>query len=234
MLQAAIILQARTGSTRLPAKVLAPIGTRSILGHCIERLAHARVAPVVVATTTEAEDKSIVEEAQRLGVRAFRGDRDDVLSRFIRVARELKADVIVRATADNPAVDMDAAARCLRTLRLTGADYVVERGLPYGAAVEAVRTAALEHAYEEAADRDDREHVTLFVRRHRARFRVHEAQAPVALARPDLRFTVDTAADLAYMRAVITAAAPAGAPVPLAALMAAADRLAAGIWEGAA
>ncbi len=232
--RAVILLQARLGSRRLPGKVLAEIDGRTILAHCVERLARERLAPVVVATTTEPEDVAIVDEAHRLGALVLCGDRDDVLARFTWAARELGADIVVRATGDNPAVDMSAAARCLRVLHATGADYVVERGLPYGGAVEAVRAAALERAFEEATDPADREHVTRFVRRQPTRFHVVEPRAPVAVTRPDLRFTVDTMEDLVYMRDVMTAAGPADRPAPLVALVAAADRLAARVREGAA
>ncbi len=231
---AVIILQARMGSRRLPGKVLADIAGRSILAHCLERLSREHVAPVVVATTTEPEDEAIVTEARRLGTPVFRGERDDVLARYVAVARDLKAGIVLRATADNPAVDIGTAGRCLRTLARTGADHVVERLLPYGAAVEAVRTAALERSFEEAAAADDREHVTTFVKRHPARFRIFEPQAPVSIARPDLRLTVDTPADLEYMRAVVGAAGPAWRTAPLVAIIAAADRVAACARERAA
>ena len=48
------------------------------------------------------------------------------------------ARYVVRATADNPAIDIDGPERVLQQLRASGADYVVEAGLPYGACVEAV------------------------------------------------------------------------------------------------
>ncbi len=223
---AVIVLQARMGSRRLPGKVLADIAGRSILAHCLERLSREHVAPVVVATTTEIADEAIVIEARRLGFPVFRGERDDVLARFVTVARGLEAGIVLRATADNPAVDIGTAGRCLRTLVRVGADYVIERGLPYGAAVEAVRTEALERAFEEATTPEDREHVTTFVQRNPARFRVFEPQAPVAMVRPDLRLTVDTPGDLDYMRDVIGAAGPDWRPAPLVAIIAAADRMA--------
>ena len=53
--------------------------------------------------------------------------------------------------------------------------------------------------------------------------------APAALRRPDLRFTVDTAADLAYMRRVLGAARSGPRRVvPLETLIAVADRLSRG------
>ena len=58
------------GSSRLPGKVLAPLGDRSLLAQCIERLQAARVGEVLVATTTRPEDEAVVAEAARRRRRA--------------------------------------------------------------------------------------------------------------------------------------------------------------------
>ena len=55
----------------------------------------------------------------------------------------MDAQLVVRATGDNPAVDIDGPGRVLAALRSTQADYVIEDGLPYGGAVEAVTVDAL-------------------------------------------------------------------------------------------
>jgi len=219
---AAIVLQARMGSTRLPGKVMAPIGGRSVLAHCIERLRHHSGLPVIVATTDLFDDDRVAAEAARLGAAIVRGSERDVLRRYIQAAREFSLTVLVRATADNPAVDMDAPRRTLDLLRQTGADHVVEFGLPHGGAVEAMTVAALETAANIATDPLDREHVTTFIRRDR-RFFALPALAPGAVRQPRLRLTVDTAIDLAFMRRVFArvGAAP-GMPSSLEDIIAAA------------
>ena len=220
----AIVLQARMQSHRLPGKAMLDVHGRSILSHCIDRLRHANVAPVIVATSTEPADDPIVAEAEACGAFACRGPHDDVLTRFLRVALWFDLDIIVRATADNPAVDIDAPARVLAHLHDTGADYVSERGLPYGAAVEAVRVLALERSMP-LVDATDREHVTSAVRRHVSRFAVRLPWAPMPLVRSDLRFSVDTEGDLSYVRQVFHAAETGVDPAPLGCLIAAADEL---------
>ncbi|MGE4065286.1 MAG: NTP transferase domain-containing protein [Vicinamibacterales bacterium] len=229
-----IVLQARMGSRRLPGKALSRIGDRSVLAHCLARLRAGGVAPVMVATTTEPEDDAIVAEAAACGVESFRGSRDDVLDRFVRLARLAGAARVVRATADNPAVDIDAPARVLAGLEASGADHVVDEGLPCGAAVEAVMVPALEAALASSHDAYDHEHVTPFVIRESARFRAVRLPAPAAVRRPDLRFTVDTREDLIYMRDVFAVAGASASVAPLAALIAAADRARALTWLGAA
>ena len=75
------------------------------------------------------------------------------------------------------------------------------------------------------ADDTDREHVTTAIRRHTDRFDVRLPSAPAGLRRPELRFTVDTQTDLAYMRQVFHAVGAPTDPVPLVRLIAAADHV---------
>lgn len=200
MSQAVIILQARMASTRLPGKVLAPIGARTLLGHCLARLRAGSAAPVMLAITTNPEDDCLVEAAGAYCVPVFRGPDEDVLQRYVLAARSVGARFVVRATADNPVVDIDGPERLLRLLRSTGADYVIEEGLPCGAAVEAVTVEALNRAAAGATTPFDREHVTPLIRRDVARFSPLVVKAPAHLRRPEVRVTVDTDQDLESMR----------------------------------
>ena len=198
--RAGIILQARLGSSRLPGKALALVGGKTILDHCLRRLMCAGVAPVVLATTNDPADDALDAVARELGVGVFRGDVHDVLGRYVRAAEAFDFDTIIRATGDNPCVDIQAPGRLLEVLRTNDADYACEEGLPHGAAVEVVTRSALRRAAHEAYHVEDREHVTVYVRRNPLDFRVAIAPAPAPLRRPDVRVTVDTAADLEHVR----------------------------------
>jgi spore coat polysaccharide biosynthesis protein SpsF (cytidylyltransferase family) len=218
-----IILQARLGSRRLPGKVLAPIGSRTILDHCVTRLSTSGL-PVIVATTDQPEDDAVERAARRLGVDVFRGAEDDVLGRYIAAAHACGLTEIIRATADNPLVDSGAPMRTLTFRQRVGADHVVECGLPAGTAVEAVSIDALERASALITDPYDREHVTSFLRRD-SRFRALRAVAPGDLRRPGLRLTVDTPEDLEFIREVY-ASLDTGHDIPaLTAVIKAADAL---------
>jgi spore coat polysaccharide biosynthesis protein SpsF (cytidylyltransferase family) len=195
-----IILQARFGSSRLPGKALERIGARTLLEHCLARMLAAGVARVVLATTTNVEDDALTAVAGRMGVSVFRGDANDVLGRYAAAAAQFGFDRVVRATGDNPVVDISAPGRLLGALRAHGVDYVSEDGLPCGGGVEAMTVAALRHAAETAIHPEDREHVTPYIRRSTQRFRVLQVTAPAPLRRPELRVTVDTSEDLARMR----------------------------------
>jgi len=211
------------GSTRLPGKVLARIGSRSILAHCIQRLGVSGLQ-VIVATTTRPEDDAIEREADRHGVPTFRGDADNVLARYIGAAHAHNLRELVRATADNPLVDGGGARRSLDLLRRVHADHVVESGLPIGTAVEAVTVAALEQSVSLIDDPYDREHVTSFIRRDN-RFRALRAVAPGDLRRPGLRLTVDTQDDLDFLRTIAISLGAAEDLPPLASVIRAAEHL---------
>jgi spore coat polysaccharide biosynthesis protein SpsF (cytidylyltransferase family) len=196
-MRAGIVLQARMASERLPRKAMAMLAGRPVLEQCLRRLKAGRT-PVILATTTLLEDERLTQVARALDVPAFRGAGADVLDRYVTCARTFGLDVVVRATGDNPGVDLDAPSRLLAGM--ADADYVREDGLPYGGGVEAVKTAALARAASLADLPADREHVTTFIRRRTDLFRTVERAAPAALARPDVRVTVDTWRDLQRMR----------------------------------
>jgi spore coat polysaccharide biosynthesis protein SpsF len=218
-----IILQARCASTRLPGKALARIGSLTLLDHCLRRLLAGDAAAVVLATTTNAEDDALAAVAERHGVAVFRGDVDDVLGRYAAAAARFELDPVIRATADNPAVDLDAPRRVLAALTGTRADYVREEGLPIGAAVEGVTYAALCRCAMAARLRSDREHVTTYIKSQPQSFRIAAIESPAAVRRPDIRVTVDTAADLEFVRKLF---ARAGEDLPpLASLIEAAEWL---------
>ena len=220
-LRTAVILQVRMASTRLPGKALADIAGRTLLGHCLWRLL-AGDLPVIVATTTRPEDDAIVKEARRYDAMVFRGSDKDVLGRYFEAATAYGTVEIVRATGDNPAIDVQAPARSLLLLRRGRADHVTECGLPLGAAVEAVTIEALAHAHALTTDPYDREHVTPFVRQQ-PMFTTLCAVAPLEVRRPDVRLTIDTVEDLEFMRAVLAPFRQARRPPSLADIIQMAD-----------
>jgi spore coat polysaccharide biosynthesis protein SpsF (cytidylyltransferase family) len=221
--RAAIILQARMGSRRQPGKSMMVLSGRTLLNHCVWRL-HATGLPVIVATTDRDEDDVIAAEASQLGAATFRGSSDDVLARYACAAQAFGVTTVVRATADNPAVDIDAPSRVLEVLFRARVDHVTECGLPLGAAVEAVTTDALMRAADMATEPGDREHVTPLIRRGRP-FTALRAIAPTHVRHASLRLTVDTATDLEFMGVVLRPFAGLETPPALAAIIQVAEQV---------
>ena len=197
------IVQARMGSSRLPGKVLADLCGDTMLARVVARLrAASRIDDIVIATSTAAADAAIVREAARLGVACYCGPEQDVLTRFVGAAQRARADSIVRVTADCPLLDPGVVDDVVAAL-YAGADYAsntIRRTFPRGLDVEALHRDTLELVALLGDTLAAREHVTSLVMDQPQLFRVRQVLG--ARDDSDLRWTVDTAEDLAFVRAL--------------------------------
>lgn len=202
----AIIVQARMGSQRLAGKVMAPAAGRPLLSYLIERLRPSELADgIVIGTTTDAGDDVVARLAAEHELPCYRwpSGQSNLLAGYIAAAKRYRIDTIVRVTADCPLIDvayLDAAIAGLGS-----ADYLMPVGLPDGMGCEVVRLDALERALPMAAD-EEREHVTLYIRRHPELF--HVVPQDTGLGLDAERWTVDTPQDLALVRHVIETLPP--------------------------
>ncbi|MFD1872386.1 cytidylyltransferase domain-containing protein [Hymenobacter bucti] len=201
------LIQARLGSSRLPGKSTLPLpltavgDEHTILGHVVRRAQRAAsVQQVVVATTTLALDDPLAALAARLGIGVFRGDEQDVLGRFSGALGQAgRFDTIVRLTADNPAIDPAFIDAAVAYHLATEADYTYTSGLPLGTNIEVISAQALLRAHQAAAQPDEREHVTPYLRRHPELFQLETLALAVPPAVAALRLTVDYPSDYALL-----------------------------------
>jgi len=209
-MQVVAVIQARTGSTRLPGKVLALVGDRPLFAWTIAALrAVPAIDVVVLATSDEPADDGLAAAAAGLAL-VHRGSARDVLARVWEAAAPHAPDFVVRGTADNPFPDPDVIGAQVAACAGGDFDYVGTSGYPLGIAAEVARASALETAAREATAPAEREHVTPFLYGHPDRFRVGRLPAPAAPRHS--RYTVDTPDDLAFARAL---AARIGHPPPV-------------------
>ena len=173
-----------------------------MLARVVRRAQRAqRPEEVVVATTDAPADDALVSECERLGIRVFRGSEYDVLARFAGAAAAFDADPIVRITSDCPLIDPQIIDEVVSAIG--NADFAANtlvRTYPQGLDVEVASREALDRAAREAVEPYDREHVFPYVYRRSERFR----QVSVTCNRDwsSLRWTVDEAPDLEFVRAV--------------------------------
>jgi spore coat polysaccharide biosynthesis protein SpsF len=205
MSKVAAIVQARLGSSRLPAKVLADLAGDTMLARVVQRLrATQLVNQVVIATTDASKDDAVADEAARLDAGCYRGPEQDVLARYVGAARECGADVIVRITSDCPLIDPDVVDKVVDALTRSR-DYASNthvRTYPRGLDVEAFHASTLERIARLATSAAAHEHVTSFVMEQPSLFSIRHVIAGKGIDDSDLRWTVDTAEDLALVRAL--------------------------------
>ena len=210
-----VIIQARMTSTRLPGKVLLPVLGRPLLSYMVERVLSTSVRNgIVIATTQNISDDPICQAATELGVSFFRGSEDDVLSRYYECARSLGAQRVVRLTADCPLIDPTLLERCLNESKNLPENFFIttspsaqsSRTYPRGMDIEVFSFKSLEKAFYEARTPEEREHVTVFMRRRLESYPLHLINSPVDLG--NLRLTVDEMEDFQVVSRIIEALYP--------------------------
>jgi len=193
-MRTAIVLQARMGSTRLSGKALLPLGGRSLVDQAMARL-NLVPADARVLATDAASESALRPAAERNGFELVVGPAEDVLARYCIAARSLGADLVLRATGDNPLVSYELAALLLERRASVPSDYAAHTGMPTGLGVELVSAQALFKAESEARLPSEREHVCPYLYGHPELFSIDRSEAPGDYLAPGLRATVDTSED---------------------------------------
>lgn len=161
-----IIIQARMTSTRLPGKVLLPFGNQSVLETMFLRLKDFQ-KNIIVATTNDNTEASIVDVCQKNGIQFYRGDTENVLGRYYEAATHFgaaKNDIVVRLTSDCPFIDQTLLDKALSIFKNNQYDMVSlgpHSGFPRGLDTCVFNYALLEQTHLKATHKADREHVTL-------------------------------------------------------------------------
>ncbi|NOW05993.1 cytidylyltransferase domain-containing protein [Clostridium beijerinckii] len=202
------IIQARMGSSRLPGKVLKKICGKTILEHEVNRLKLVyNIDEIVIATTVEERDKVIVEEANRLKVKYFRGSENDVLSRYYLAAKENNADVVIRVTSDCPCMDsriiediVDTFKKYRDSEKIDYMSNTLARTFPRGYDVEIFNFDCLENAFLKSEKDYEREHVTPYLYDFNNKFKIKEYKNSYDYS--NYRVTLDTIEDLKVIESI--------------------------------
>lgn len=197
MMNTIIIIQARMGSSRLPGKILKPLGDVDVLTYDIERCrAIQGISEVIVATSSLPQDDAIAAWCEEHHVAYFRGSEDDVLDRYVQCAKMYKPDYVVRVTSDCPFVDYEMATDMIELMQNEQKDVILLDGeLPRGLAVEIISYAALLRIHEVGQEQRHREHVTYYAYEFNEQFEAITYKIPENRQAPELRITLDTEAD---------------------------------------
>ncbi len=201
-MKAGILLSVREKATRLPGKVLKPLGDGNVTEFLIRRLKQSRHADrIVLATSSDPRDAILVSIAKAESIDAFRGSPDDKLLRYRDACRTFGLDFVVIVDGDDPFVSVDAIDRLIEHQRTEPADYIVVSNLPVGGTGFGLAASALERVCAGRPERDTEVWGRLFLDDPRFECRMIEETDPV-LARPDVRMTLDYEDDYRFFTTV--------------------------------
>ena len=200
------IVQARSGSTRMPNKILLPFyNEQSILDLLIEKLKQVKGTKVIIATSVNNNCNPIEEVAKVHGVACFRGSENDVLQRFIDAAEDYNADKIIRVCSDNPFLELESISKLVTYAKVygEGKDYISfnVNGTPsikthYGFWTEYVTLDALKRVKQLTDESLYHEHVTNYIYGNPDKFSMDWIKGPAVInSHTDIRLTIDTQDD---------------------------------------
>lgn len=191
------ILQARTSSSRMPGKVLKPILGKEMLLRQIERIQYSKIIDkLIVATSINPSDDAIEKMCQDNNIKLYRGDLNNVLDRFCQCARQYNPEHIVRLTGDCPLIDWQVIDQTIKFYKEGKYDYVNNRSkpaFPDGLDVEVFSYSALKSASDNAVLPSEKEHVTLYIRHRKDKFKLGYYYSAKDLSH--MRWTVDKLED---------------------------------------
>lgn len=201
-------------SSRLPKKVLRKIGEKPMLHYVIKQtLASKMIDEVIIATTNEKIDDSIVSYCKENKIKVFRGSKNDLLDRYYQCAKKYDCDPIIRITSDCPLIDPHVIDRVIKKFDKNSFDYVANNiekihgkwenstcNYPQGMTVEIASFKSLKKAWKEAKKPSEREHVFPYIQFNSKLFKVSNLKMRKNLS--NIRCTVDRFNDLKFVRLV--------------------------------
>ena len=161
------VIQSRMGSSRLPNKALIKLNGKPAILRMVDRIKEAKTVKEIWLATGKSKINNKLEKIfSNTKIKVFRGDDDDVLSRFVEISKISKADIIIRLTGDCPLIDPKIIDETVELLINRKADYasnILKRKFPDGLDVEVFTKYTLLETGEFAEAGFSREHVTTYM-----------------------------------------------------------------------
>lgn len=163
-----IIIQARTGSKRLPKKILKKIlPDKNFLDYLISRIKRSKKNQKIIVATSNKKADDEITNIQSKKINFFRGSEKNVLKRYIDAAEKFDIKNIVRITADCPFADPKIIDKFITKYFIGKFNYVSNvnpPSFPNGFDVEIVSLKLLKKSFKIFKDNMNKEHVTYAIR----------------------------------------------------------------------
>ena len=158
-----VFIQARMSSSRYPGKVMAPLYSKPIIRHIIERVQQVqRKSKFVILTSTEMSDDPLATYVESLGCLCFRGSLENVFERFQECARRYPSKYFVRLCADSPLIEpmlIDALIEYTQESKYDLISNAFGHKFPKGQSVEIIQNDLFLNVNVELLSDYEREHV---------------------------------------------------------------------------
>ena len=160
-----VVIQARTGSSRYPGKMLHRFGDKTAMDVVLMRCSKVRADKYILATSEDRSDDALARIALEAGWMVVRGSVDDVLARFAAAVKTHGLDVVIRVTGDCVLIDPKVVNLALDAFISAGVDTLAPKNVIDGFDFEIIRGKTLLEAAQKAKLPSEREHVGPYIRK---------------------------------------------------------------------
>lgn len=196
------IVQARMGSSRLPAKALLQINDIPIVEWVYQSLTLSKkIDQIIFAIPDNKKDDILFKFLESINANVFRGSEEDVLDRFYKASQKYEADYIIRVCADNPFIDPDSVNDLVDYFLSNKYDYAYnhiprDNLYPDGVGAEITNRKTLKTINDNADKVEYREHLFNYIWSNKNKFKIGTFNPKHKwLQRPELRLDIDTMND---------------------------------------
>jgi spore coat polysaccharide biosynthesis protein SpsF len=204
-----LIIQARTGSKRLPKKMLFEINGLKIIEWVLLRCKLVKNAEIkVLATSIKPNDEVLCKIADKCSLKYFCGSENDLLNRYYECAKKYSAEIVIRVCADNPLVSyelidwtIDYHIKSNAEYTFSGSNKITKWADGFGC--EICNFDLLEKLEHLNISANDREHVFEYIWNNQNKYNINYFCASKDYQFPDIKLDIDYKSDYDFMKKFI-------------------------------
>ena len=204
------IIQCRLNSRRLPNKAILKLSGIPAIIRMVNRVKRSKeIDEIWIATGLSKVNDKLCNLLSNKNINFYRGDDEDVLSRFMHIGNKTKASYIVRLTGDCPLIDPSIIDQAIEKIIKNKVDYVsniLPRSFPDGLDVEVFTKKTLDETYNNVTEKFSKEHVTTYMHGlHKSKYKRGNFKKINIINKEDfshLRWTLDEEKDYYFLNDV--------------------------------
>ena len=195
------LITARLKSTRLPQKVMLELNNKPVICHMIDRLKLSNILDrIIICTSTNPQDKPLVDIAASENIDCFLGSEEDVILRLYEASRKFRLDYALNVTADCPLVSLEYIEEIVNRYKETNADFIRCEELPHGFYSWGLKIEAMRRVCE--IKKSGETEVWGRYLTDTGLFDVVDIDIPPEYIRPDYRLTLDYPEDFNFFQKI--------------------------------
>ena len=191
------LIQARMSSKRLPGKSLLYLNKKKLLSHVIENVKKSKdIKKIIVVCSSSKSDDKLSNFCKNKSVSVFRGEQNNVASRFFYVLKNTKFKSFVRINGDSPIIDyklINIITKKFNSKKHDICTNVLKRTFPKGQSVEVISKNFYIKNFNKIKSKSDLEHVTAYFYKNKKKFKIFNINSKKNFS--NINLSVDTLQD---------------------------------------